>query len=90
MPENKSAGTSADNVRSEEKVIYERSSTDNKRERSYNKECRPKERDDDSIVGKPSHFSEEVTQTSVNKQSRICGPNILNKFIFSVIFYMHE
>ena len=23
---------------------------------------------------------------NVNKQSRICGPNIFNKFIFSVIF----
>jgi len=27
---------------------------------------------------------------NVNKQSQICGPDIFNKYIFSVIFYMHE
>ena len=27
---------------------------------------------------------------NVNKQSHICGPDIFNKYIFSVRFYMHE
>jgi len=63
MPENKSARTSADNARSEEKVIYERSSTDNKRDRSNNEACRP-EKKKKSSVGTPSHFPVEFTTTS--------------------------
>ena len=68
MQENKSASTSADNARSEEKVIYERSSTDKKRDRSNNEACRPNKREDSS-VGTPSHLPKEVTHTSGSAES---------------------
>jgi len=74
MPENKSADTSADKAKSEAKVIYKRSSTDNKRDRSNNEACRPKERDDSS-VGTPSYFPKEVTHTSESSESTIQGGN---------------
>jgi len=68
MPETKSDGTSADKAKSEEKMIYERSSADNKRDRSNNEACRPNKREDSS-VGAPSHFPKEVTHTSESEST---------------------
>ena len=42
-----------------------------------------------SIVDKPFNCFDAMGR-NVNKQSQICGPDIFNKYIFSVIFYMHE
>ena len=42
-----------------------------------------------SIVVKLFNSFDAMGQ-NVNKQSQICGPDIFNKYIFSVIFYMHE
>jgi len=41
------------------------------------------------IVVKPFNCFDALGR-NVNKQSQICGPDIFNKYIFSVIFYMHE
>ena len=42
-----------------------------------------------SIVVKPFNCFDALGR-NVNKQSQICGPDILNKFVFSLILYMHE
>jgi len=42
-----------------------------------------------SIVVKPFNCFDAMGR-NVKKQSQICGPDIFNKYIFSVIFYMHE
>jgi len=86
MPETKSTGTSADNARSEEKVIYERSSTHKKRDRSNNEACRPKEREDSS-VGTPSHFPKEVTHTSGSAEKQEGNPTGRTPYLYDVVHH---